>query len=61
MLGKKWWVLALIVCVGVPLLGGCGGQRDQKQLNRGLDRPKQATEKEAEIPNPNKEIPDKAK
>jgi hypothetical protein len=46
MVGKKCWILGLLLGLLLPFLGGCGNQRDQKQPNRGLDRPKYVKDKE---------------
>jgi hypothetical protein len=61
MVGRFWWKWALAAGLCLPVISGCGRQRDQTQPNRGLDRPKQPTVNEGEIPNPNKEIPTKPK
>jgi len=37
---KRWWAWVFVICVCLPAFSGCGNQRDQKQTNRGLDRPK---------------------
>jgi hypothetical protein len=47
MLRNRWWVWNLAVCLCLPVFSGCGAQRgDQKQSNRGLDRPKYVPQEE---------------
>jgi len=46
MTNSKLWSWILVMSLLVPLLSGCGNQRDQKQPNKGLDRPKYVKDKE---------------